>query len=80
MDKFKYSFFEDLTSLHDISNRVTEELARFSVRNDEEALDDENSIIDLIERANTLTRDQFSHNVASPSTSETKSESPSHND
>ena len=72
------SFFEDLPSLslHDISNRVTEELARFSnsarkpsptsspsipspapgtVRNDEEALDKESSIIDLIERANTST-------------------------
>jgi len=79
MDKFN-SFFEDLPSLHDISNRVTEELARFSVRNDEEALDDENSIIDLTECANTLTRDQFSHNVASLSASETKSESPSHHD
>ena len=79
MDKFD-SFFEDLPSLRDISNRVTEELARFSVRNDEEALDDEISIIDLIERANTSTRDQFSHNVASPSAPETKSESPSHND
>ena len=102
MDKLN-SFFEDLPSLslHDISNRVTEELARFSnsarkpsptsspsipspapgtVRNDEEALDKESSIIDLIERANTSTRDQFSPNVASPSASETKSESPSHHD
>ena len=100
MDKLN-SFFEDLPSLslHDISNRVTEELARFSnsarlpsptdspsipsppqpVRNDE-ALDNENSIIDLIERANTSTRGQFSHHVASPSASETKSESPSHHD
>ena len=70
MDKLN-SFFEDLPSLslHDISNRVTEELARFSnsarvpsptnsasmpsppqpVRNDED-LDNENTIIDLIER------------------------------
>ena len=111
MDKLN-SFFEDLPSLslHDISNRVTEELARFSnsarkpsptsspsipsppsspsipsptpgtVRNDEEAFDKESSIIDLIERANTSTRDQFSPNVASPSASETKSETPSHHD
>ena len=79
MDKFN-SFFEDLPSLHDISNRVTEGLARFSVRNDEEALDHEKSIIDLIEHANTSTRGQFSHNVASPSASETKSESPSHHE
>ena len=102
MDKLN-SFFEDLLSLslHDISNRVTEELARFSnsarkpsptsspsipspapgkVRDDDEALDKENSIIDLIERANTSTKDQFSPNVASPSASETKSEGLSHHD
>ena len=68
MDKFN-SFFEDIPSLHDISNRVTEEFARFTARNDEEALDNNNSIIDLIELANTSTRDQFSLNVASPSAS-----------
>ncbi len=48
------------------------------VRNDED-FDNENSIIDLIERANTSTRDRLSHHVAS-SVSETKSESPSHPD
>ena len=45
-----------------------------------EDFDNENSIIDLIEHANTSTREKFSHHLAWSSASETNSESPSHHD
>jgi len=49
------------------------------VANDDD-LNAGNSLIDLIERANVSIRDQFSHHVASPAATESKSESPSNHD